>query len=82
MRDLPLGREFSPLQINVPVMLEPLEKHEGNVRVLEPAVLTRCFSGKVGRGEDTGGTQHRDETASRCKLLTTTMDLRVLEALE
>lgn len=40
-RDLPFGSEFSPSQINLPVVLEMLKRHEGNWRSLEKAILKR-----------------------------------------
>ena len=41
--DLPFGSEFSPSQIELPVVLELAEKHGGNWKAFEKAVLEKFF---------------------------------------
>src|ERR1019366_5678970 len=66
--DLPFGSEFSPSQIELPVVLELVEKHEGDVRALEAALLARYFSGHAKGRKDKAGAHNRGTLAKNCKL--------------
>ena len=66
--DLPFGSEFSPSQIELPVVLDLVKKHEGDVRGLEAAILKRYFSSHAEGREDAEGTYNRGKLANNCKL--------------
>ena len=66
--DLPFGSEFSPSQIDLPVVLDLVKKHEGNARALEAAILARYFSGHANGRKDAEGTHNRGTLAKNCKL--------------
>lgn len=66
--DLPFGSEFSPSQIELPVVLDLVKKYEGDVSALEAAILKRYFSSHAGGREDAEGTYNRGKLANNCKL--------------
>ena len=66
--DLPFGSEFSPSQIDLPVVLEMVKKHEGDSRALEAAILARYFSRHAKGRKDAEGTYNRGKLANNCKL--------------
>lgn len=67
--DLPFGSEFSPSQIELPVVLELVKEHEGDWRALEAAILERYFAEHAGGREDEAGrTYNRAKLANNCKL--------------
>lgn len=67
--DLPFGSEFSPSQIELPVVLELVKEHEGDWHALEAAILKRYFSKHaVGREDEEGRTYNRAKLANNCKL--------------
>lgn len=66
--DLPFGSEFSPSQIDLPVVLDLVKKYEGDARALEAAILARYFSGHAEGRMDAGGTYNRGKLANNCKL--------------
>jgi len=66
--DLPFGSEFSPSQIDLAVVLELVQKNEGDVAALEAAILKRYFSGHAKGREDAEGTYNRGKLANNCKL--------------
>jgi hypothetical protein len=66
--DLPFGSEFSPSQIELPVVLELAKKHEGDSRALEAAILERYFSGHAAGGGKKEGIYNRGKLANNCKL--------------
>jgi site-specific DNA-methyltransferase (cytosine-N4-specific) len=67
--DLPVGSEFSPSQIDLPVVLELVEQHEGDAAALEAAILKRYFSGHAkGRKDKEGREYNRWKLANNCKL--------------
>ena len=67
--DLPFGSEFSPSQIDLPLVLEMVKRHEGNWHALEKAILKRYFSGHAkGRKDEEGRTYNRGKLANNCKL--------------
>ena len=67
--DLPFGSEFSPSQIDLPVVLELVKENEGNWRSLEKAILQRYFSAHAkGRADEEGRTYNRGKLANNCKL--------------
>jgi len=66
--DLPFGSEFSPSQIDLPVMLDLVKKHEGDARALEAAILARYFSAHAKGRKDAQGTYNRGKLATNCKL--------------
>lgn len=66
--DLPFGSEFSPSQIDLPVVLELVKKHEGDPHALEGAILKRYFSGYAEGRKDEEGVYNRGKLANNCKL--------------
>jgi site-specific DNA-methyltransferase (cytosine-N4-specific) len=67
--DLPFGSEFSPSQIELPVLLAPVKENEGDSRALEKAILKRYFSAHAKDREDEAGrTYNRGKLATNCKL--------------
>ena len=67
--DLPFGSEFSPSQIDLPLVLEMVKRHEGNWQALEKEILKRYFSGHAkGRKDEEGRTYNRGKLANNCKL--------------
>lgn len=66
--DIPFGSEFSPSQIDLPVILEIIKKHEGDVHALEGAILKRYFSKHAEGREDEEGKYNRGKLANNCKL--------------
>ena len=67
--DLPFGSEFSPSQIDLPVVLELVKENEGKWRSLEKAILQRYFSSHAqGRADEEGRTYNRGKLANNCKL--------------
>jgi site-specific DNA-methyltransferase (cytosine-N4-specific) len=66
--DLPFGSEFSPSQIELPVVLDLVKKHAGDVPALEAAILKRYFSSHAGGRKDAEGTYNRGKLANNCKL--------------
>jgi site-specific DNA-methyltransferase (cytosine-N4-specific) len=61
--DLPFGSEFSPSQIDLPVLLELAVVHEGNVQELQDAIQARYFS-KHGQGNQ----RNQQKLAMNCRL--------------
>ena len=67
--DLPFGSEFSPSQVDLPIVLELVKENEGDWRSLEKAVLERYFSGHAkGRDDEASKTYNRTKLANNCKL--------------
>jgi Restriction endonuclease len=66
--DLPFGSEFSPSQIDLPIVLELVKKTEGDPHALEAAILKRYFSGHAEGREDAEGNYNRGKLANNCKL--------------
>lgn len=66
--DLPFGSEFSPSQIELPVVLDLVREHEGDPRALEVAILKRYFSGHAEGRKDKEGAYNRGKLANNCKL--------------
>jgi len=61
--DLPFGSEFSPSQIVLPVLLDLLVEHEGDVRALQAAIQACYFSAHGGGDEN-----NRKKLAMNCRL--------------
>lgn len=61
--DLPFGSEFSPSQIELPVLLEMAVCHGGAVQNLQAAIQARFFSTHGG-----GSTRNRRTLAMNCRL--------------
>ena len=66
--DLPFGSEFSPSQIELPVVLELVKKHGGDARRLEAAILKQYFSSHAGGRKNEKGAYNRGKLANNCKL--------------
>ena len=66
--DLPFGSEFSPSQIDLPRLLELIEKSAGDWRALEAAILATYFSGHAKGAESNAVTNNRGKLANNCKL--------------
>jgi hypothetical protein len=61
--DLPFGSEFSPSQIELPVLLDLAAEHDGDVKALQAAILDRFFLGHGG-----GSEQNKRTLAMNCRL--------------
>jgi len=61
--DLPFGSEFSPSQIDLPVLLELAESHEGDAKALQTAIQTRFFASHGG-----GDASNQKKLAMNCRL--------------
>lgn len=61
--DLPFGSEFSPSQIELPILLRLVVEHQGNVQALQDAILDRFFSSH-GSGNET----NKRKLAMNCRL--------------
>jgi len=67
--DLPFGSEFSPTVIDLPELLGFIEKHQGNVRDLESAILEKYFAKhSASPEEEKDKTYNRGKLANNCKL--------------
>jgi hypothetical protein len=71
--DLPFGSEFSPSQIELPHLLDIVNRHQGDWHALEAEIRDTYFSGHAARKnddgeEDTGGEYNRGKLANNCKL--------------
>lgn len=63
--DLPFGSEFSPSQIELPTLLEIVERHQGDPRALELEIRDTYFSQHSQQGD---GDYNRGKLANNCKL--------------
>lgn len=63
--DLPFGSEFSPSQIDLPKLLEIVQRHQGNRRALEDEIRDTYFSKHSQQGD---GDYNRGKLANNCKL--------------
>lgn len=61
--ELPFGSEFSPSQIELPVVLDLAAEHDGDVKALQAAIQSRYFSAHGG-GKD----ENRQKLAMNCRL--------------
>ncbi len=61
--DLPFGSEFSPSQIDLPVLIELAESHEGDAKALQAAIQTRFFTSYGG-----GDVSNQKKLAMNCRL--------------
>ena len=61
--DLPFGSEFSPSQIDLPVLLELTLIHEGDVKAMQALIQTRFFSAHGG-----GDAKNQKKLAMNCRL--------------
>ena len=66
--DLPFGSEFSPSQIELPLILEMIEQSAGDWHALEAAILKRYFTQHGQSGGDEAGNYNRAKLANNCKL--------------
>jgi site-specific DNA-methyltransferase (cytosine-N4-specific) len=66
--DLPFGSEFSPSQIELPELLEIVERNQGNWKKLEAEILKTYFSKHGSGGDAEMGTYNRGKLANNCKL--------------
>lgn len=66
--DLPFGSEFSPSQVNLPDLLEIVERNQGNPRALEADIMAAYFSTHAARQDDEGKAYNRNKLANNCKL--------------
>ncbi len=71
--DLPFGSEFSPSQIELPHLLDIVNRHQGDWHALEAEIRDTYFSGHAARREDdteedTGGEYNRGKLANNTKL--------------
>lgn len=61
--NLPFGSEFSPSQINLPVLLDFCKEHNGKKNTLESAILQKFFANKGGKNKD-----NKRKLAMNCRL--------------
>lgn len=61
--DLPFGSEFSPSQVELPVLLELAEIHNGDVKALQAAIHARFFS-----AHGAGNAENQATLAMNCRL--------------
>ncbi len=61
--DLPFGSEFSPSQIELPVLLELAQSHSGDVKALQAAIRARYFS-----EHGSGQARNQATLAMNCRL--------------
>lgn len=66
--DLPFGSEFSPSQIELPVLLEIVHANLGDPHALETAILNRYFSEHAEGRTDEDSVYNRAKLANNCKL--------------
>src|SRR5215472_4290978 len=66
--DLPFGSEFSPSQIELPVVLELVKEDEGDAHALEAAILRRYFARHAKGRTDKDAAYNRGKLANNCKL--------------
>jgi hypothetical protein len=66
--DLPFGSEFSPSQIELPVLLDLIDANEGDWHTLEKAILARYFTKHAQGREGEEATYNRQKLANNCKL--------------
>lgn len=66
--DLPFGSEFSPSQVELPVILELVATNEGDPGALEAAILERYFRAHGQAGEESANDYNRRKLANNCKL--------------
>jgi site-specific DNA-methyltransferase (cytosine-N4-specific) len=65
---LPFGSEFSPSQIELPVLLKLAHQHPGNPQALEAAILARYFTKHSGSAAGEAAEYNRAKLANNCKL--------------
>ena len=61
--DLPFGSEFSPSQIELPVLLDLVALHDGNQKALQKAIQARFFASHGG-----GNAKNQKTLAMNCRL--------------
>lgn len=61
--DLPFGSEFSPSQIELPLLLDLAASHEGDAKAMEASIQARFFSTHGG-----GNTKNQKTLAMNCRL--------------
>lgn len=61
--DLPFGSEFSPSQIELPVLLDLAANHEGDAKAMEASIQARFFSTHGG-----GNAKNQKTLAMNCRL--------------
>ncbi|HEY8595155.1 MAG TPA: restriction endonuclease [Devosiaceae bacterium] len=67
--DLPFGSEFSPSQIELPALLEIVERHQGNPHALEAEIMATYFASHSAHpGDDAHRDYNRGKLANNCKL--------------
>ncbi|MGH6871255.1 MAG: restriction endonuclease [Rhizomicrobium sp.] len=66
--DLPFGSEFSPSQIDLPKLLEIVERNQGKWKKLEAEILATYFSKHGAAGTKEMGSYNRGKLANNCKL--------------
>ncbi len=66
--DLPFGSEFSPSQINLPVVLKLAYQHAGDPHAFEAAILSKYFMAHAASAEGRIGDYNRRKLANNCKL--------------
>lgn len=66
--DLPFGSEFSPSQIELPRVLELIDKAGGDWRELEALLLKTYFSAHAKGAKGTEASYNRAKLANNCKL--------------
>lgn len=66
--DLPFGSEFSPSQIELPVVLQFIEENAGDWKALEKAILQRYFTEHGQSDDEEARDYNRGKLANNCKL--------------